>query len=110
MTNRQSVIAIAAIAVSLTGLALPAAADDDDTLNFADEVDACVAAVDSHLDLGNADRVRHFVTNTKRTGIGYVLTIETSVFSASSKRKYAAYCVANGNNDPVKFRIDELET
>lgn len=99
-----------AIAVSIVGLASAAAADDEENFTFADEVDACVAAVDSHLDLGNADRVRHFVTNTKRTGIGYVLTIETSVFSESTEKKYAAYCVANGNNDPVKFRIDELET
>lgn len=109
MINRPLVTAIAATAVSVVGLALPAAADDD-ALTFAAEVNSCVAAVDSHLDLGDAARVRHFVINSKQTGIGYVLTIETTVFGVASERKYATYCVAKGDNEPVKFRIDELET
>ncbi len=109
MNNRPFATAIAATAVFVTGLALPAAADDD-VLTFAAEVNSCVAAVDSHLDLDDAARVRHFVTHTKQTGIGYVLTIETTVFGVASERKYAAYCVAKGDNAPVKFRIDELET
>jgi hypothetical protein len=96
-----------AAAVFSTGLAFPAAGDDSPA--YADEVDSCIARVDSHLDLGRAGRVRHFVTSTKRTGIGYVFTIETTVFADATERKYAAYCVAQGRS-PVKFRIDELET
>jgi hypothetical protein len=107
MNNGKLVTTLAASAVLSTGLALPAAGDDSPA--FADEVDSCVALVDSHLDLGRAERVRHFVTNTKRTGIGYVFTIETTVFDDASERRYAAYCVAQGRT-PVKFRIDELET
>jgi hypothetical protein len=108
MNKRKLLTTLAASTVLSAGLALPAAGDD--ALTFADEVDSCVALVDRHLDLGQAERVRHFVTNTKRTGIGYAFTIETTVFDSASQRKYAAYCVAQGNNEPVKFSIDELET
>lgn len=101
---------IAGVAVVLAALPPVAMADSDNGLAFADEVDTCVAAVDRHLDLDNVDRVRHFVVNTKQSGIGYVLTIETSVFSGATEKRYAAYCVAKGNNEPVKFRIDEVET
>ncbi len=76
-------------------------------LPFADELDSCVAAVTEHLDLSGAERVRHTVVEDRRTGIGYALSIETSVFSADSERRYSAYCVATGSGAPIKFRIDE---
>jgi hypothetical protein len=98
---------IAAIAIAFFAASNAEAGED---LPFAAEVDSCVAAVNTHLDLGDASRVRHLVSNTKRTGIGYVLTIETSVFSASSERKYEAYCVARGASVPLKFRIEEIAT
>jgi hypothetical protein len=79
-------------------------------LAFAEEVDSCVAAVTSHLNLDRATRVRHLVSTARRTGIGYVLTIETAVFSDSYEKKYEAYCVANGDNVPLKFRIEETGT
>jgi hypothetical protein len=78
-------------------------------LTFAKEVDSCVAAVTSRLDLDRATRVRHLVSNAKRTGIGYVLTIETAVFFDNSEKKYEVYCVANGDNVPLKFRIEEVD-
>jgi len=77
-------------------------------LPFAKEVDSCIAAVTDKLDLSEASRVRHVVTAGDRTGIGYVLTISTSVFSADSNRAYESYCVAEGSREPVKFRIDEI--
>ncbi|MEX2122694.1 MAG: hypothetical protein WD795_02295 [Woeseia sp.] len=108
MSDRNSSLALAPIAVAFTLLsAAPAQAGDD--LPFAAELDSCVTAVNSHLDLGGADRVRHLVSNTKRTGIGYVLTIETSVFSDSSERRYEAYCVARGGSTPLKLRIEEIK-
>jgi hypothetical protein len=106
MLKNRALTTIAAATLAFTWAALPAAAEED----FADEVDACVAAVYRHIDVSDADRVRHYVTRTKRTGIGYVFTIDTTVYGASSERKYAASCVARGNAAPVKFRIDEIET
>jgi hypothetical protein len=108
MSAKNSLLALAPIAVALT--LLPAVeAPAGDGLPFAAEVDSCVAVVNTHLDLGSANRVRHLVSNTKRTGIGYVLTIETSVFSDNALRKYAAYCVARGGSKPLKFRIEEID-
>lgn len=82
----------------------------EEKLAFAKEVDSCVAAIASRLNLDRATRVRHLVSTARRTGIGYVLTIETAVFSDSSEKEYEAYCVANGDNVPLKFRIEETGT
>jgi hypothetical protein len=96
----------AILAVGLTGATVAAAADQP---AFAREVDSCLEAVNSTLDLDSATRVRHFVSNAKRTGIGYVLTIETAVTFDGSEKNYEAYCVANGNNAPLTFRIEETD-
>lgn len=71
------------------------------------EVDACVAAVNERVDLDDAERVRHVVNLLRRTGIGRVLTIETSVVTPTQTRTYSAYCVAASDAPPVKFRISE---
>jgi hypothetical protein len=105
--NRKLVPTVFALSFAFTLWATSAQAEGE--LTFAAEVDSCVAAVNTHLDLGGADRVRHFVSNARRTGIGYVLTIETSVFFESAEKRYAAYCVARGGNVPLKFRIEETE-
>jgi hypothetical protein len=90
------------------GIAAPAAASGK--VAFAAEIDSCVNAVTSRLDLEHAKRVRHVVSNARRTGIGYVLTIETAVFFDGSEKNYEASCVANGKNPPVKFEMEELDT
>lgn len=82
-------------------------ADRSEEIRFADELDSCVAAVTEHLDLSDANRVRHTVVEKQHSGLGYALQIETSVFANGSERRYAAYCVANGDGVPLKFRIDE---
>lgn len=94
----------ALLGTSLSGVAL---AERTETVRFADEVDSCVSAVNEHIDLSDANRVRHTVVEQKHTGIGYALSIETSVFAAGSERRFSAYCVANGSGTPLKFRIDE---
>jgi len=85
------------------------AANADESLPFAAELDVCVAAVNARLDLSNAHRVRHTVTKEKRTGIGYALSIDTAVYSSDTQRRYNAYCVARGDADPVKFTFTETE-
>ena len=109
MSNRNSLpgLLAATLSLALTGPGPVVAAEEN--LAFAKEVDSCVAAVTSRLDLDRATRVRHLVSTAKRTGIGYVLTIETAVFFDSSEKKYEAYCVANGDNLPLKFRIEEID-
>jgi len=59
----------------------------------------------------DASIVRHLVVLKKQTGIGYVFTIDTSVFTDSDEtaaRQYASYCVAQDDDTPVKFRIAEV--
>ena len=82
-------------------------ADRSQEIRFAAELDSCVAAVTEHLDLSNADRVRHTVIEKQHSGLGYALRIQTSVFANGAERRYAAYCVANGSGAPLKFSIDE---
>jgi hypothetical protein len=108
MCNKKLSAAAAAaiLAVGFSGATTVLAADKP---AFAREVDSCLEAVNATLDLDSAKRVRHFVSNAKRTGIGYVLTIETAVTFATSEKNYEAYCVANGNNAPLTFRIEETD-
>ena len=84
-----------------------AAAEKGAAFPYADELESCVSAVTEHLDLSNVSRVRHTVVQEKRTGIGYALSIETSVFAGEDERRYKAYCVATGTDAPLKFTIDE---
>ena len=99
--------ATAALLACSAPLIAPAAAGD---LPFEAEVDSCLSAVNDRVISENADRVRHLVTDSKRTAIGYALSIETSVFFADSERRYSVRCVARGNGAPLKLTIDSLET
>lgn len=99
------------LVLALAALAVPADARSDSP-PFAAEVESCVAAVNAHLDLGEATRVRHFVSDADRTGLGYALTIETSVFLVHGpetvEKRYEAHCIARGRNAPSTFRIEEI--
>lgn len=113
--TRKLPAATAASAALLSLLASsPAGAwPSDEGVPFAAEIESCVAQVNAHLDLASAGRVRHFVSEADRTGIGYALTIETSVFlengAGTIEKHYEAYCVARGSNEPSTFRIEEIE-
>jgi hypothetical protein len=98
---------LAATSILSASLLAPALAADGETLPFASEVDTCIAAVTANLDLQNANRVRHLVKQKDRTGSSYAFAIETTVFSGSQSKRYAAYCVASGDAEPTKFRITE---
>lgn len=93
------------LAFGILAFATPAAAGEKAL--FSREVDTCLAAVNSQLDLDNATRVRHLVSHVKKTGIGYVLTIESAVIFSDSEKRYEARCVANGDNPPLKLRIEQ---
>jgi len=84
--------------------AVPAEAGEK--MLFSREVDSCLAAVNSELDLVSATRVRHLVSRVKRTGIGYALTIESAVTFPDFEERYEAHCVANGSNAPIRLSIE----
>ena len=110
MISRPQILT-AATAITLLTIGGPATAFDHDKRAYASEVKSCVAEVGDHANYDDATRVQHIVVKVKRTEIGYVFTIDTSVYTKSDDtavREYASYCVARGDDKPVKFRIDEI--
>lgn len=110
MTKQQQILTAAAT-ITLLIFGGPAAASDNVKLAYASEVKTCVTEVGDHVNYKDATRVRHTVIKRKRTRIGYVFTIDTSIFTDSYEiavREYASYCVARGDDKPLKFRIDEI--
>ncbi|HEX7719250.1 MAG TPA: hypothetical protein VF389_05540 [Woeseiaceae bacterium] len=105
----RTVIVVAASLLALVSTSEPAMAAGG-KLAFAAEVDSCLAAVNHQVDLKDANRVRHLVTNTKRTAVGYALTIQTSVFGTDTERRFAVHCVARGSEKPLELRIDEIDS
>lgn len=108
MTSSQRLITVAA-ALLLSGTS--AIASGEDNITFAREVDSCIAEVNDHADYNDATRVRHTVVEIKNTFAGYVLSIDTAVFSDSDDiaiREYSSYCVAKGDSKPRKFSIDKV--
>ncbi len=104
-----NIIKLTASALILSaGLVTPAIAEESKSMPFASEVNSCLAAVNANLDLQSASRVRHLVKQQDRAGQSYAFAIETSVFSGDEEKRYAAYCVARGEDEPSKFRISEL--
>ncbi len=110
MINRPQILK-AATAITLLVFGGTAAASDNGELRYASEVKSCVAEVGDYANYSDATRVRHAVVKVKQTSIGSVFRISTLVFTDSDEiavREYASYCVARGDDKPVKFRIDEV--
>ncbi len=110
MTKQQQILTAAA-AITLLAIGGPAAATDNGKLAYDSALKSCIAEVGDHANYDDANRVLHMVVKTKNTFVGYVLTIDTSVFTNSDAiavREYASYCVAKGDDKPVKFRIEEV--
>ncbi|HZD51741.1 MAG TPA: hypothetical protein VE175_01730 [Woeseiaceae bacterium] len=115
MNHRLSFIASAPALLALASAFATSPSDahpGEDGLPFAAEVQSCVDAVNAELELRDARRVRHLVLDAKRTGIGYALTIETSVLLEADgdaiEKRYEALCVAYGANEPSTLRIEEI--
>ena len=110
MINRQQILTTSAT-ITLLIFGGPAAAFDNDKAAYDSEVKICVAEVGDHSNYDGAARVLHKVVMKKRTRIGYVFTIDTSVYTNSDDtavREYASYCVARGDDRLVRFRIREI--
>lgn len=95
-------------AVLLSGLSLPALADRSDAVRYADELESCVTAIKSEIDLDGVNRIRHIVTNSNARGIAYELKLETSTFADGTEKNYAAYCLVTGKSKPSRLRVEEV--
>jgi hypothetical protein len=87
-----------------------AVASDLDKVPFDTEVKSCVAEIADHANYEDAKLVQHTVFEIKRRVNGYVLAIDTSVYTDEdgvAAREYASVCTARGDGKPVRFRISE---
>lgn len=109
MFNRNKAI----LSLALTGLlvlTVPAGAETLAESGIASEVESCIAEVRERLDYSDAVSVRHYVTAVERRIVGYTMKISTSVYGdaeGEAIRVYAATCVVNGDNQPLRFRFSE---
>ena len=109
-TNIQNLRAakIAVLIAASSIFSVPAFAATDAEPRYLSELDSCVSEITSKLDTTDVNRIRHVVTDYQRSSIGYALRFETSVFTADNETHYSVYCVADGDNKPVKFRYKEV--
>lgn len=104
--NRQT-LAATMLLMSSTAVV----ASDYEQVAFADEAKSCIAEVNQSIDYDDATRVLHNVVELKNTFSGYVLSIDTEVFTDSdaiAARKYAAHCIAKADARPKKFTIQKV--
>jgi hypothetical protein len=87
-----------------------AMAEVPERLAFADELDACVAALNDELDLRGVYKVRHIVTKSNPRGHGFALRIRTETFAPNTNKHYSVSCVASGKNLPTKLQVAEINT
>ena len=97
-------------AIALLTLGATAMASDNGKLVYDNEIESCVNEVLDRANLDDATRVRHLVVKVRRARKGFVFNINTSVFTDSddvAERVYTTYCIADGNDRPLKFKINE---
>ncbi len=110
MINHQKLL-LTATAITLLTLGTTAAASNNGKLAYDAEMESCVNEVIDRANLDDATRVRHLVVKVRRARRGFVFNINTSIFTDSddvAAREYATYCVAQGDDRPVKFKIKEI--
>lgn len=108
MMKQSKLIVITVFGV--LGLAAQTNATTFDEIKYDSEVKSCVAEIRNHVSYADASRVRHDVTLVKPKLVGYVMKIDTSIYTEAAgapEREYATYCVVNGNHKPLKFEIKE---
>ena len=103
--RKSSIAAFVSIAAGV--IFSPAFADQRAEYPFMDEVRSCVEETYKRIDTERATHARHVVTDVDTSLLGYTLRIESSITTPENETTYSIYCVANGNNSPIKFRIKE---
>ena len=110
MFNRKKAVLSIAL-VGLYAAASPAgAATTVAESGVEHEVYSCVAAVREQMDSSGASKIRHDVHAIERRKVGYTLEISTSLFGENQEqviRAYAATCIVNGDNVPLRFEMSE---
>ena len=96
---------IALSTIGIVVLSAPALAERNNTPGYMAEIDSCISEVNSRIDTNDAERLRHVVTKSRRSGNRYAFNIQTTVFTANGESNYSAFCVARGNSAPITFKL-----
>lgn len=111
MSKLNHIVTKSLAVIGLFVFANTAGATDLADIGLEHEVNACVAEVRDHANFEDAIRVRHDVVAIERRTVGYTMNITTSVYGEADNeaiRAYAATCIVNGNNKPMKFTISKV--
>ena len=100
-------VAIIIGSIGISALSTPAYSVSSN-LAYDTEFKSCVAELANQIDMTDVTRLQHVISKTDQSRIGYALKFNTSVFSAGDESRYSVYCVAKGENAPVKFKVKEL--
>jgi len=103
MLNTIKKIALSTIGIVV--LSAPALAKHGSTPGYLAEIDSCIVELARRIDVSGAERLRHVVTKSRRSGSRYALSIETTVFTADGETNYSVYCLASGNATPIAFKL-----
>lgn len=111
MFEYKKLATIGFTAASIFFLGGQAAASDQGKIPFDSEVKSCIAEIGDHANYENATRVQHTVFDVRRRVNGYVLVIDTSVYTDDvATREYESVCTARGDRKPLRFRISETNS
>jgi len=110
MLIRQNFLKSIAIAGATMLLAAPAQADSPDRIRYVDELESCVTAIKSEIDMDGVNRIRHIVTASSPQGIAYELRLRVSTYTGEAQKEYSAYCLVTGNNEPSRLRVTRSKT
>jgi hypothetical protein len=108
MLNMIKKIALSTIGIVV--LSAPALAERNNTPDYMAEIDSCIVEFNSRIDTNDAERLRHIVTKSRRSGNRYAFNIKTTVFTAEGESYYSVYCVARGNSAPIAFKLKERKS
>ena len=107
MFNRKNSLKVLLTSAALTLPSANAFADRQDPIRYVDELESCVTAIRSELDLNGVNRIRHIVTKSSPQGLAYELRLRVSTYSGGAEKAYTAYCLVTGNNEPSRLRVVE---
>jgi hypothetical protein len=105
MFNRQNFLKSIAVAGATSLMAASALADSPERIHYVDELESCVTAIKSEIDMDGVNRIRHIVTKSTPQGIAYELRLRVSTYAGDAEREYSAYCLVTGNSEPSRLRV-----
>ena len=108
MKNRKLIAALA-----FAGLTISAGAQAAGFYAIASDrqIQQCVTEIGNQADYSGAARVEHNVLSEERRTVGYILTIDTTIYSETEGdviREYATKCVVAAGEEPLRFTIRQL--